>query len=68
MFTAEVAVRGGVTLSKCVLVRYTIMAAETALSRRLIAIFIKARNTGVVVKYRKVVMLLQLPQTPSYPV
>ena len=68
MFTAEVAVSGGVILSKCVLVRYTVMAAETVLSKRLFIIFIKATNTGVAVKCRKFVMLLQLIQTPSYPV
>jgi len=68
MFTAEVAVRGGVMLSKCVLVRHTVIAAETVLSKRLIIIFIKGTNTGVAVKYRKVAMLLQLPQTPRYPV
>jgi len=44
------------------------MAAETVLSKRLIIIFIKAANTGIAVKYRKIAMLLQLPQTPSYPV
>ena len=46
-FRAEIALRGEIILSKCVLVKFTFVAADTVLSKRIMITFIKATNAGV---------------------